>query len=47
MTVLTKIKIRNIVAKHNRHRAVAMKVRTQYQRQPKHKAQYEKETFAN
>lgn len=30
---------RNWVAKHNRHRAVRMRVRTQYQRQAKHRQQ--------
>jgi len=29
-------KIRNFVAKHNKHRAVVMKVRVRYQRRPKH-----------
>jgi len=30
-------KTRNWVAKHNHHRAVIMRVRTWYQRQPKHR----------
>jgi len=34
-----RVKVRNWVAKHNRHRAVRERVRTHYQRHAKHRKQ--------